>query len=86
MAAVTRLVTFDNINRYYFMLMAYPLKSHIQPFIGIGWGIQVLSNLQVQGSFIDADAQQANQSQARKPSAVTASCRPSAAWKSGSAS
>ena len=60
----SRLVTFDGINRYYFMLMAYPLKSHIQPFIGIGWGIQILSNLQVQGSFIDADAQQANQSQA----------------------
>ena len=59
-----RLVTFDGINRYYFMPMAYPLKSHIQPFIGIGWGIQILSNLQVQGSFIDADAQQANQSQA----------------------
>ena len=44
-------VTFDDINRYYFMLMAYPLRSHIQPFIGIGWGIQTLSNLQVQGTF-----------------------------------
>jgi len=60
----TRVVTFDNINRYYFMLMAYPLKSHVQPFVGVGWGIQTLSNLQVQGSFIDADAEYANQQQA----------------------
>jgi hypothetical protein len=59
-----RTVTFDNINRYYFMLMAYPLKSHIQPFIGLGWGIQTLSNLQVQGAFVDAAAQQENQAQA----------------------
>lgn len=59
-----RLVTFDNIQRFYFMMMIYPLKSHIQPFIGVGWGIQTLSNLQVQGSFIDADAAAANRSQA----------------------
>jgi hypothetical protein len=62
--ASSRLVTFDNINRFYFMLMAYPLKSHIQPFVGIGWGIQTLGNLQVQGSFVDAAAQQANQQKA----------------------
>jgi len=45
-------VTFDNIMRYYFMLMAYPLKSHVQPFIGLGWGIQTLSNIQVGGPFL----------------------------------
>lgn len=60
----TRNVTFDNINRIYFMLMAYPLKSHIQPFLGIGWGIQTLSNLQVQGSFLDPDVEEANRQQA----------------------
>jgi len=59
-----RTVTFDNINRYYFMMMAYPLKSHIQPFIGLGWGIQTLSNLQVQGAFADDIVQQENQSRA----------------------
>ncbi len=57
-------VTFDNINRFYFMLMAYPLKSHIQPFIGIGWGIQTLSSVQVQGTFADAETEALNQSQA----------------------
>lgn len=62
--ASVRTVTFDNINRFYFMLMAYPLKSHVQPFIGIGWGIQTLSNIQVQGSFVDADVQAANEEQA----------------------
>lgn len=64
LGGASRLVTFDDINRFYFMLMAYPLKSHVQPFIGIGWGIQTLSNIQVQGSFIDNDARQANQEQA----------------------
>jgi hypothetical protein len=59
-----RNVTFDNINRYYFMLMAYPLKSHIQPFVGVGWGIQTLSNIQVQGTFADPFEQQENQDQA----------------------
>jgi len=59
-----RNVTFDNINRYYFMLMAYPLKSHIQPFVGVGWGIQTLSNIQVQGTFADPFEQQESQDQA----------------------
>jgi len=61
-----RPVTFDNINRFYFMLMAYPLKSHIQPFVGIGWGIQTLTNIQAQGSFIDADAQRESQNMAEE--------------------
>jgi hypothetical protein len=58
--------SFDNINRYYFMLMAYPLKSHIQPFVGLGWGIQTLSNLQVGGTFVDLDEQYANEQQAEE--------------------
>jgi hypothetical protein len=60
-----RAVLFDNINRYYFMLMAYPLKSHIQPFLGIGWGIQTLSNIQVQGTFVDPADQYLNEQQAK---------------------
>ena len=60
----TRTVNFDHINRFYFELVAYPLKSHIQPFIGIGWGFQTLSNLRVQGAFLDDAAYQANQAQA----------------------
>ncbi len=63
---LTRNVTFDNINRYYFMLMAYPLKSHIQPFVGLGWGIQTLSNLQVGGAFVDLEDQYANEQQAEE--------------------
>lgn len=61
---VTRIVNFDHINRFYFQLMAYPLKSHIQPFIGIGWGIQTLSHIVVQGPFSDDLVQQANQNRA----------------------
>jgi hypothetical protein len=60
----SRTVLFDHINRFYFELVAYPLKSHIQPFIGIGWGIQTLSHIQVQGAFADDAAYQANQDRA----------------------
>lgn len=56
-----RNVTFDNIMRYYFMLMAYPLKSHVQPFIGLGWGIQTLSHIEVEGPFADLDTQKLNE-------------------------
>jgi hypothetical protein len=62
----SRDVTFDNIMRYYFMLMAYPLKSHIQPFIGLGWGIQTLSNLEVQGTFTSDSVEQVNQERAEE--------------------
>jgi hypothetical protein len=34
-----RCVTFNDLRKYSFVLMAFPLKSHFQPFIGIGWGI-----------------------------------------------
>lgn len=60
-----RNATFDHIMRYYFELVAYPLKSHFQPFIGIGLGIQTLSNLQVQGSFIDDVTRQENYNRAQ---------------------
>ncbi len=56
-----RNVTFDNIMRYYFMLMAYPLKSHVQPFVGVGWGIQTLSHIEVEGPFLSPDEALANQ-------------------------
>jgi hypothetical protein len=59
-----RIATFDHIMRYYFEMMAYPLKSHIQPFIGVGFGIQTLTNLQVQGSFTDDVTRQANYNRA----------------------
>ena len=64
-SATIRTVTFDHIMRYYFELVAYPLKSHFQPFIGIGLGIQTLSNLQVQGSFVDDVSRQANYNRAQ---------------------
>ena len=63
---LSRDVTFDNINRYYFMLMAYPLKSHIQPFFGIDWGIQTLSNVQLKGTFADNYEKDANEQQAEE--------------------
>jgi len=60
-----RTATFDHIMRYYFEMVAYPLKSHIQPFIGVGFGIQTLTNLQVQGSFVDDVTRQENYNRAQ---------------------
>jgi hypothetical protein len=60
----SRIVVFDRIFRYQFMLMAYPLRSHIQPFVGVGGGIQTLQNPLVQGVFLDDGVRQANQAAA----------------------
>jgi hypothetical protein len=59
-----RTATFDHIMRYYFEMMAYPLRGNIQPFIGVGFGIQTLTNLQVQGSFVDDVTRQENYNRA----------------------
>jgi hypothetical protein len=37
-----RTVTFDRIMRYQAVLMAYPLRSHVQPFVGVGFGIMTV--------------------------------------------
>jgi hypothetical protein len=39
-------VSFNNIRKYSAILMAYPLKSAAQPFIGLGYGIIHLHNPQ----------------------------------------
>lgn len=63
-SVTVRQVGFSNIMRYYFMLMAYPLKSHVQPFIGLGWGIQTLSMVEVGGSFASPADSALNQQRA----------------------
>ena len=34
-----RNVTFNDLRKYSFIVMLYPLKSHVQPFVGAGFGI-----------------------------------------------
>jgi hypothetical protein len=41
-----RNVTFNDIRKYSAFLMAYPVKSHVQPFVGVGVGIMHLHNPQ----------------------------------------
>jgi hypothetical protein len=45
-----RNVTFNDIRKYSFLLMAYPLRSHAQPFIGVGFGVMHLHNPQPQNT------------------------------------
>jgi len=40
----TRNVTFNDMRKYSFVLMAFPFKSHAQPFIGVGFGLIHLHN------------------------------------------
>ncbi|HTG85017.1 MAG TPA: hypothetical protein VL853_09400, partial [Gemmatimonadales bacterium] len=46
----SRDVTFNNIRKYSALLMAYPLRGHAQPFIGVGFGLIHLHNPQAQNT------------------------------------
>jgi hypothetical protein len=48
-------VTFNNIRKYSALLMAYPLRGHAQPFIGIGFGIIHVHNPQAQNTVTVAE-------------------------------
>jgi hypothetical protein len=39
-----RNVNFNDIRKYSFVLMAYPFRSHAQPFLGVGYGMIHLHN------------------------------------------
>ena len=43
-------VTFNNIRKYSALLMAYPLRGHAQPFLGVGFGIIHVHNPQAQNT------------------------------------
>jgi hypothetical protein len=51
----SRDVTFNNIRKYSALLMAYPLKGHAQPFIGVGFGLIHLHNPQAQNTVTVAE-------------------------------
>jgi hypothetical protein len=47
----TKAVTFNDIRRYSGVLMAFPLRMPIQPFFGVGWGIQhVVNPIEAEGT------------------------------------
>jgi hypothetical protein len=48
-------VTFNDIRKYSAILLAYPLKSHAQPFIGVGFGLLHLHNPQAQNTVTIAE-------------------------------
>ena len=52
-----RAVTFNDLRKYSAVLLAYPLKSAAQPFIGIGAGILHVVNPQPIGTFATPDEQ-----------------------------
>lgn len=54
-----RQVSFNDIRKYSFILMVYPLKSSAQPFVGAGFGILHVHNPFPMGTFA-SPAEQAN--------------------------
>ena len=50
-----RNVTFNNIRKYSALLLAYPLRGHAQPFIGVGFGLIHLHNPQAQNTLTIAE-------------------------------
>jgi hypothetical protein len=57
----SRCVTFNDLRKYSFVLMGFPIRSHFQPFIGIGWGfMQTVKNYpSVVGAVSTSDLQAA---------------------------
>jgi opacity protein-like surface antigen len=47
----TREVTFDRLRKYSGILMAYPLRSRLEPYLGVGFGILHTVGTSVGGTF-----------------------------------
>jgi len=48
-------VTFNNIRKYSALLLAYPLRGHAQPFLGVGFGLIHIHNPQAQNTLTVAE-------------------------------
>ncbi|MEO8199296.1 MAG: hypothetical protein ABI679_02135 [Gemmatimonadota bacterium] len=53
----SRIVTFNDLRKYSATLLVYPLKSHAQPFVGVGVGLLHIVNPQPAGPFLTPDEQ-----------------------------
>jgi len=63
----SRCVTFNDLRKYSFVLMAFPIRSHFQPFIGVGFGImQTVKNYPSLVGTVSAAEVQAAQDAANK--------------------
>ena len=47
----TQTVTFNDIRKYSAVLMAFPIKAAVQPYLGVGWGIMHTVSPQTTGAF-----------------------------------
>jgi hypothetical protein len=50
-----REVTFDRIRKYSAIMMAYPLRSRLEPYLGVGFGILHTVGTEVTGFFTDPE-------------------------------
>lgn len=57
-------VTFDRLRKYSAILMAFPLRSRVEPYLGVGFGIMHTVGTDVGGVFTDPAAAGAAQEQA----------------------
>jgi hypothetical protein len=61
-------VTFNNIRKYSALLLAYPLKGHAQPFLGVGFGLMHIHNPQAQNTVTVAEKAALDDSASRRGS------------------
>ena len=47
----TQTVTFNDIRKYSAVLMAFPIRAAVQPYLGVGWGIMHTVSPQTTGAF-----------------------------------
>ena len=47
----TQTVTFNDIRKYSAVLMAFPIRAAVQPYLGVGWGIMHTVSPQTTGGF-----------------------------------
>ena len=65
-----RSVTFDRIRRYAFTMTGYPVRGALEPYIGLGFGVNQVINPQVVGVFNSNEAAAASAANAREVSAA----------------
>jgi hypothetical protein len=65
-----RSVTFDHIRRYAFTMTGYPVRGMLEPYIGLGFGINQVINPQVLGVFTSNEEAAVSTAAAREVSAA----------------
>lgn len=59
-----RAVSFDRMRRYGFNLTGYPIRGHVEPYLGVGFGLLQVENAQLDGEVFGSPEAAARSAQA----------------------